>query len=158
KPILSNAEHVLFPAGGNCGGGTAQAKAGRPAVAGGLAARVADQINRGKDSPMFTRWLSPLPHGRSRRNAQRVQLTVDVLEDRYVPSPLTVASALDDGSAGTLRAQVAAAAAGDVIVFDPSLNGQTITLTQGEINIAQDLVIQGPGAGQLTISGNNASR
>ncbi|HKB39734.1 MAG TPA: hypothetical protein VKD72_25080, partial [Gemmataceae bacterium] len=107
---------------------------------------------------MFTRWLSPLPDGRSRRNAQRVQLTVEVLEDRYVPSTLTVTSALDDGSAGTLRAQVAAAAAGDVIVFDPSLNGQTITLTQGEINIAQDLVIQGPGAGQLTISGNNASR
>src|SRR6266508_4580725 len=107
---------------------------------------------------MFTRWLSPLPDGRSRRNTQRTRLTVESLEDRYVPSTLTVTSALDDGSAGTLRAQIAAAAPGDVVVFDPSLNGQTITLSQGEIDIAKDLTLQGPGANQLTVSGNNASR
>ncbi|MBI1918423.1 MAG: FG-GAP repeat protein [Planctomycetes bacterium] len=113
---------------------------------------------------MFTRWLRPLPSGRSRRNApahprQRVaRLVVEALEDRYVPSTLTVTSALDDGSAGTLRAVVNAAAAGDVITFDPLLNGQTITLTQGEINIAEDLTVQGPGASLLSISGNNASR
>jgi fibronectin-binding autotransporter adhesin len=107
---------------------------------------------------MFTRRLSRLPDGRSRRNTQRTRLTVEALEDRYVPSTLTVTSALDDGSAGTLRAQIAAAAPGDVLVFDPSLNGQTITLTQGEIDIAKSLTIQGPGANQLIVSGNNASR
>jgi hypothetical protein len=113
---------------------------------------------------MFTRWLSSLPHGRSRRNAPRhsrqwvARLAVEALEDRYVPSTLTVTSALDDSSTGTLRDVVNTASAGDVINFDPSLNGQTITLTQGEINIAKDLTIQGPGASLLTISGNNASR
>src|SRR5262249_33430675 len=67
-------------------------------------------------------------------------------------------SVLDDGSAGTLRAQVNTAAAGDVITFDPSLNGQTITLTQGQIAINKDLTIQGPGSSALTVSGNNTSR
>jgi hypothetical protein len=107
---------------------------------------------------MFTRWLGPLPDGRSRRNARRTRLAVEILEDRCVPSTLTVTSVLDDGSAGTLRAVVSTASTGDVITFDPTLNGQTITLTQGEINITQDLTIQGPGAGLLAISGNNASR
>src|SRR5437764_12215247 len=92
----------------------------------------------GKDGPMFTRWLSSLPDGRSRRNAQRARLAVEALEDRYVPSTLTVTSALDDDSVGTLRAVVTDAEAGDVITFDPLLNEQTITLTQGEIDIAKD--------------------
>src|SRR5690349_10571961 len=43
---------------------------------------------------------------------------------------LTVTSTADDGSAGTLRAQIAAASAGDTINFDFNLSG-TITLTQG---------------------------
>src|SRR5947207_503436 len=107
---------------------------------------------------MFTRWLGPLPDGRSRRNTQRARLAVEALEDRYVPSTLTVTSVLDDGSTGTLRAVLSTAAQGDVITFAPTLNGQTITLTQGQLTIAQDLTIQGPGAGLLAVSGNNASR
>src|SRR5262249_3611761 len=63
-----------------------------------------------------------------------------------------------DSGAGSLRADIAAAHSGDRIVFDPSLNGQTITLTSGELLINQSLSILGPGADQLTVSGNNAGR
>src|SRR5262249_6950119 len=59
----------------------------------------------------------------------------------------------------SLRGEIAAAnpAGGDTIVFDPSLAGQTITLTGGELVISQDLTINGPGAGLLAVSGKNAS-
>jgi hypothetical protein len=79
------------------------------------------------------------------------------MEDRLVPITLTVTNNLDSG-AGSLRADIAAARNGDTIVFAPSLNGQTITLTSGELLIQKKLTIAGPGAGQLTISGNQASR
>src|SRR5262249_4818668 len=46
----------------------------------------------------------------------------------------------------------------DTITFSPALNGQKITLTLGEIPITGDLSIVGPGAGQLTVDANNASR
>jgi hypothetical protein len=79
------------------------------------------------------------------------------LEDRWLPSTLTVTTAADSGP-GSLRAEIAAAKSGDTIVFAPSLDGQTITLTSGELLINKNLTITGPGAGNLTISGNNASR
>jgi hypothetical protein len=61
-----------------------------------------------------------------------------------------------DSGAGSLRADIAAAQSGDTIVFAPSLNGRTITLTSGELSITKGLTIQGPGAGQLTVSGPNS--
>jgi hypothetical protein len=73
-------------------------------------------------------------------------LRLEVLEDRTVPSTLTVTSAADDGSAGTLRAVIGSASSGDTVMFDPSLAGQNITLTQGELAITQSLNIVGPGA------------
>src|SRR5262249_10170333 len=76
----------------------------------------------------------------------------------WLPSTLTVTSPLDDGSSGTLRATIAAAVSGDTIVFDNSLNGQTITLNGNELLINKNLTIQGPGATQLAISGNHLSR
>src|SRR6266498_5496962 len=60
-----------------------------------------------------------------------------------------VTSAADDGTPGTLRAVIAAAAAGDTITFDGALTGQTITLTGGQLLINKDLIITGPGANQL---------
>ena len=72
-------------------------------------------------------------------------------------STLTVLNNLDSG-AGSLRAEIAAAHNGDTIVFAPSLDGQTITLTKGELLINKNLTIAGPGAGELTVSGNHASR
>jgi hypothetical protein len=89
--------------------------------------------------------------------AARFRPRLEVLEDRCAPSTLTVTSAADSG-AGTLRADIAAAKAGDTIVFAPSLDGKTITLSSGELNITKGVTIQGPGAGQLTVSGNNQSR
>ena len=65
----------------------------------------------------------------------------------------TVTSLADDGSAGTLRSVVAAAASGDTIAF--SVSG-TITLTLGELYLSQNLTISGPGASSLAISGNNS--
>jgi hypothetical protein len=69
---------------------------------------------------------------------------------------LVVTSALDNGP-GSLRATVAAAASGDVIQFDPSLDGQVILLA-GQINVTRELTIEGPGADKLTISGGNSTR
>jgi len=64
---------------------------------------------------------------------------------------------LDSGS-GSLRDAIKKAKDSDTIVFASSLNGQTITLTSGELAITQNLDIEGPGASLLAISGNNASR
>ena len=84
---------------------------------------------------------------------------VEVLEGRDVPSTLTVTSTADSGPA-TLRAEIVAANPGDTIVFalPPSPNGQTITLSSGELLLNKSLTIDGPGAGQLAISGGHNSR
>ena len=82
---------------------------------------------------------------------------IETLEDRTVLSTLTVLNNQDSGP-GSLRAEIAAASSGDTIVFDASLNGQTITLTRGELAITKNLDIEGLGASQITVSGNKASR
>src|SRR5262249_59464591 len=105
--------------------------------------------------------------GRSRRRRTprprascplRPVLWLEVLEDRTVPSLLTVTSAADDGSAGSLRAVLAAAHSGDTIHFATQLKGHTIILTQGQVLVNQSLTIGGLGASSLAISGNAASR
>src|SRR5262249_4422102 len=83
---------------------------------------------------------------------------LDVLEDRTVPSAFTVTN-LTDHDPGSLRAAVMAANANpgaDTIKFAPGLHG-TIRLSS-ELTIIHDLTINGPGANQLTVSGNNATR
>ena len=62
---------------------------------------------------------------------------------------------LNDSGAGTLRDTIAASAANDTIIF--TTNG-TITLTSGELLLGRSLTIAGPGAMNLTISGNNTYR
>lgn len=67
---------------------------------------------------------------------------------------------LADSGPGSLRQAVldANALAGpDQVIFAPGLTG-TITLTSGEILITDSLVVNGPGPGVLTVSGNNQSR
>src|SRR5262249_32766226 len=91
------------------------------------------------------------PAGRS-----RCWPALEALEDRTVPSTLTVTNLFDDGD-GSLRDQIAAAASGDTIVFDGSLRG-TLILTGGELDITRNLTIRGPGAANLAVSGNNAQR
>ena len=87
----------------------------------------------------------------NRRLARRFRPQLEVLEGREVPSTLTVTNNLDDGSAGSLRGEIAAAQSGDTIVFSPNLLN-TIYVTNGELVINKNLTIQGPGAGSLTIS------
>jgi hypothetical protein len=69
---------------------------------------------------------------------------------------LTVANTQDSG-AGSLRDTIAAASAGDTIQFDPSLNGQAITLTSAQILIDKNLAINGPGANKLTVQRSTVS-
>jgi hypothetical protein len=90
---------------------------------------------------------------------------LEALEDRDVPSTLTVTNNLGFG-AGSLRDTIAAAQSGDTIVFDPSLDGQTIYLGSNappdgdysQLVIDKNLDIEGPGAGMLAISASHTSR
>ena len=108
---------------------------------------------RKRTSTRSTRW-----HGlQIRPTTRRFRPRLEALEDRWMPSTLTVTNNLDSG-AGSLRADIAAAKSGDTIVFAPSLDGKTITLTSGELSITTGVTIQGPGASQLTVSGNNGYR
>jgi hypothetical protein len=69
---------------------------------------------------------------------------------------LVVTTAADSG-AGSLRATIAAASNGDTVQFAAALNGQAITLTTHELVIDKDLVIDGPGASQLTVTRSAAA-
>ena len=82
---------------------------------------------------------------------------LETLEDRSLPSTLTVLNNLDSG-AGSLRDAIGHAKDGDTIVFASSLDGQTIVLTSDQININKSLDIEGPGASLLAISGNDTNR
>jgi hypothetical protein len=64
---------------------------------------------------------------------------------------------LNDAGFGSLRQAILDTPSGGTVDFQPGLSG-TITLTTGELLIAKDLTIAGPGAGVLTVSGNQASR
>jgi hypothetical protein len=79
---------------------------------------------------------------------------VESLEDRLVPSTLTVTNALDNGS-GSLRNAINTAKSDDIIVFASSLDGQTITLSDA-LTINTSLTIKGYGL--VAISGNDTSR
>jgi hypothetical protein len=58
----------------------------------------------------------------------------------------------NDAGPGSLRWAIAEVCPGGTITFDPSLRGQTITLTTGTLQVNRDLRILGPGADQLTVA------
>lgn len=71
----------------------------------------------------------------------------------------SVSSTADNGT-GTLRdalIQANATADADTISFALPAGAQTIVLTSGELPISKPVTIQGPGAGDLTINGNNST-
>ena len=112
----------------------------------------------------FTSWLQDCHTLATREHARRspvkpraLRPRLEALEGRVVLSTLTVTNTLDSGH-GSLRYEIAHANKNTTIVFDPRLDGQTITLTSGELDITTSLRINGPGAGQLTISGGENSR
>lgn len=121
------------------------------------------------------------PHWRSAGHRPSFVPRLEVLEGRLTPAVLTVntladetaadnvlslreaIAVVDSGSAAGLSSAELAQISGtlgqnDTIQFAPSLAGGTITLTAGRLAITQNLAIVGPGANQLTISGNAASR
>ena len=69
---------------------------------------------------------------------------------------LIVTSAADSGP-GSLRTALRNSRSGDTIKFSLPASS-VITLTSGELLISKNLQILGPGAGNLTISGNRARR
>src|SRR5262249_41128759 len=84
---------------------------------------------------------------------------LEALEPRTVLSTFLV-STLDDHGAGSLRQAVLDADANpgiDVIRFRPGLTG-ACNLTTGELDITTAVHIEGPGAGQLTVSAGGLSR
>src|SRR5947209_18708959 len=105
-------------------------------------------------------WLSLLPSANRKSKAsrrdpcrahrpagRRFVPRVEALECRALPSTLTVLNNADSGDS-SLRAMLALASSGDTITFDPSLAGQTITLTSGQLVIDKSLDIEGLGADQ----------
>ncbi|HCF29540.1 MAG TPA: hypothetical protein DEV81_20585 [Cyanobacteria bacterium UBA11049] len=76
----------------------------------------------------------------------------------------TVVTNTNDSGEGSLRQALLNANAfsgANTVSFDTDgafATAQTITLTSGQLNITDDVTIEGTGANQLTVSGNNASR
>jgi hypothetical protein len=104
-----------------------------------------------------TRFRSRLQRPRTRARRARFLPRLDQMENRTLLSTWTVTNNFDSGP-GSLRYDIGHAAAGDSIKFSAALDGQTISLTGGELTLAQALNIDGPGAGKLTVSGGGVSR
>jgi hypothetical protein len=90
---------------------------------------------------------------RTRRKSVRFLPGVASLEVRALLSTITVTNDADNGS-GSLRAALQSAVAGDTIDFARSAYG-TITLSSGPLEVTTNVTIDGPGAKNLTINGNN---
>src|SRR5262249_34469259 len=89
----------------------------------------------------------------------RTRLGLEALDARLVPAAFHVTT-LADGGPGSLRAAVTQADAhpgADTIVFSEGLTGM-IAPTGGGLDVTDDLKVNGPGAGLLTVSGIHASR
>src|SRR5262249_26745068 len=100
-------------------------------------------------------------HLQHRRPRPRYVIRLEELEDRTVPSTFLVENLADSGP-GSLRqaihdANATVSPGPDEIVFAAGLTG-TITLTSGQLDILDALVIDGPGAEALAVSGSGQSR
>jgi hypothetical protein len=86
--------------------------------------------------------------------AARSRPRLETLEGRCLPSTVTN---LSDHDPGSLRDAIATTPAGGTVDFQAGLIG-TISLTTGELAIAKNLTISGPGASVISVSGHHASR
>jgi hypothetical protein len=110
---------------------------------------------------LWFRRLTPGSPTASRRRGSRPALSrrsvlprLEVLEDRSLPSTFTVMNLNNDGP-NSLRAAIAS---GDnTIDFAHGLHG-AITLASALPQITSSVTINGPGANQLSVSGNNLYR
>jgi hypothetical protein len=109
---------------------------------------------------------SGVPDGRTYTNQTTVTSAADPnSENNTSATTLTVLNCFTDqvvttnadSGAGSLRQAVLDACDGSTITFDMTQVVSPINLASA-ISINKNLTIQGPGAGQLTISGNNTTR
>ena len=92
----------------------------------------------------------------ARRSGLAAAALVPTLLVPVAPSFAGTVTSLNDSGTGTLRSQIALAAPGDTIGFQPGLTG-TIVLNS-ELVIDRNLTIDGPSAQQLTLSGGDTTR
>ena len=88
------------------------------------------------------------------------QSSVERLEERIVLSTFMVGN-LDDSGPESLRQAILDAndrPGADLIRFAPAARDGAITLTSGQLDITDDLILDGPGINRLTLSGNDATR
>jgi predicted outer membrane repeat protein len=95
----------------------------------------------------------------NRRPARRPHYrpTLLALEDRVAPATLTVTSLADSG-VGSLRAAILASQANDTIDFANALAGRTLNLTGSQLELMNNVTVQGPASGKVTINAHNHSR
>lgn len=104
--------------------------------------------------------------GRPRPRGKQVSLSLEALENRWVPAAMTfkVTNALDEvgGDPGlSLREAVQAANLNpgeDTIIFKQSLSGASIQLSLGEIPITDSVIIKGLGKNNLSVLGSDKAR
>jgi predicted outer membrane repeat protein len=106
----------------------------------------------------FAFWKSRSQPTRCSKAAPRYRYSfrpcLEALEDRSVPSTLSVTSNADNGAAGTLRWAVTQARKNDIIAI---VTTQPIVLTQGAIALGTDLTIEGANNTPATVSGGFTS-
>jgi len=85
--------------------------------------------------------------------------TPDIGADEMIQAGCaTVVTNANDIGEGSLRDVIDCVGQGATITFSADISGSTILLTSGEIVINKNLTLAGPGAINLALSGNNASR
>src|SRR5262249_26757224 len=107
---------------------------------------------------MLSSWFAASTNGKRRSSRRRFVPGLELLEGRALPS-FTVLNLADSG-AGSLRQAVLDAngsPGADVIDFADGLSG-TVVLSSGQLGITDDLLVDGPGASLLAVSGNDTSR
>jgi S-layer homology domain. len=85
-------------------------------------------------------------------------VVADQTGQNYTAIPALIVTNANDSGAGSLRQTIINSTAGNGITFDPSLAGQTITLSS-ELVIDKNLTVDGSSlASKINISGNNSVR
>jgi streptogramin lyase len=112
----------------------------------------ANQTGTGSATVVFTFDANPGPSRTGTLTIADQTLTVN---QPSRPLATNVVTSLADSGPGSLRAQILNSVPGDTITF--ATNG-TLVLTGGELLVTNNLSLIGPGATNVTISGNYSSR
>ena len=100
---------------------------------------------------------SAITHGRSPATSAFAQQRAS-RQSVAKPANIIVITNTNDSGSGSLRQALLDANDGDIINFDSSLKGQTITLTSGQLIVDKSVTISGPGANRLAVDGNGTDR